>query len=55
MSREEVIQSLHNVKNGKAHGVDGIPSECFRNHHAITFMHALFNKCFSSVVYQING
>ena len=44
----EVLRALTTAKNGKATGLDGLPVEVLRNQSAISFLHELFKKCFSS-------
>ena len=48
ITMEEIQNSLHKAKNGKATGPDGLPIECFRNETAKNYLYNLFNSCFSS-------
>ena len=48
ITREEIISALSRAKDGKSPGLDGLPTECLRNNTSVTYMLALFNKCFES-------
>ncbi|MES9880125.1 MAG: reverse transcriptase family protein [Sedimenticola sp.] len=48
ISISEVRKSVFAAKKGKASGVDQIPSDVFANDTAISFLHILFNVCFST-------
>ena len=41
-------KAILNAKSGKAAGIDEIPAECLKNEASLTFLKALFNKCFDS-------
>ena len=47
---EEVVNTLKEAKNGKAVGVDKVPTEVLKNKTCAIFMTHLFNACFKSGV-----
>ena len=47
-SFDEVRRVINKAKSNKSVGVDNIPNEAFRNEQSIVYLHALFNKMFST-------
>jgi hypothetical protein len=48
ISLEEVQKAIYKSKNNKAFGVDGIPSEVYKNINSVHLWHTFFNYCFST-------
>lgn len=46
----EMHKAIFNSKKEKASGIDGLPSEIFRNNTSVSFLHVLFNVCFNTGV-----
>ncbi|MEW8546023.1 MAG: reverse transcriptase family protein [Candidatus Thiodiazotropha sp.] len=42
----EIKSALLRLKDNKAEGLDGIPSEVWKNENLLTTLHSLFNHCF---------
>jgi hypothetical protein len=48
ISMEEVQFAVDSLKNGKAHGVDGIPGEIIKVPSVVNFLHRLLSVCFNT-------
>lgn len=48
LSVSEVKEAIANAKCNNACGIDGIPTEVFKNDTAVSFLHILFNTCFTT-------
>ena len=46
----EIHTAVFKAKREKACGIDGIPSDVFRNDCSVSFLHILFNVCFTTGV-----
>ena len=46
----EMHRAIYKVKREKACGIDGIHSDVFRNDCSVSFLHVLFNTCFTTGV-----
>ena len=46
----EIHRAIYKAKREKACGIDGIPSDVFRNDCSVSFLHVLFNTCFMTGV-----
>ena len=48
ISVSDVHKTSFNAKREKASGIDGLPSDVFRNDTSVSCLHILFNVCFDS-------